>query len=131
MADIRLVERVLGENVTWNKARINFLAKFIVTLIQVKTVSLAQIAAVMSGRATADSHYKRCQRFLRFFDVPFAEVAVLVIKLLGIPPPFVLSVDRTDWYLGDTPLNILMLLCGLSGRRVSALVDGVGKERLF
>ncbi len=109
MADIRRLERTLGENVTWNKARINFLAKFTAALIQVKTVSLVQISAVMSGRAKADSHYKRCQRFLRFFDLPFAEVASLVIKLLGIPPPFVISIDRTDWYLGTTPLNILML----------------------
>ena len=109
MADIRLLERTLSENVTWNKARINFLAKFTVALIQVKTISLVQISSVMSGRATSDSHYKRCQRFLRFFDLPFAEIAVLVIKLLGIKELFVISIDRTDWYLGETPLNILML----------------------
>ena len=109
MADLRPLERTLAENVTWNKARINFLAKFIIALIQVKTVSLVQVSAVMSGRAKPDSHYKRCQRFLRFFDLPFAEVASLVIKLLGIPAPFVVSIDRTDWYLGQTPLNILML----------------------
>ena len=32
-----------------------------------------------------------------------------MIKVLGIPPPFVLSVDRSDWYLGATPLNVFML----------------------
>jgi len=109
MADIRPLERTLGENVTWNKARINFLAKFTIALVQVKTVSLVQISSVMCGRAKPDSHYKRCQRFLRFFDLPFAELAQLVIKLLGISAPFVISIDRTDWYLGTTPLNILML----------------------
>lgn len=109
MADMRRLERTLAENVTWNKARINFLAKFITALVQVKTVSLVQISAVMQGRAKPDSHYKRCQRFLRFFDLPFAEVAHLIIKMLGVPAPFVISMDRTDWYLGDTPLNILML----------------------
>ena len=109
MADLRHLERTLAKNVTWNKARINFLAKFMLGLIQVKTVSLVQISAVMSGRATQDSHYKRCQRFLRFFDLPFAEIARLVIKLLGIKAPFVLSLDRTDWYLGATPLNVFML----------------------
>ncbi len=109
MADLRSLERTLGENVTWNKARRNFLAKFVVALVQVKTISLTQISSVMSGRAKQDSHYKRCQRFLRFFDLPFAEVARLVIKLLGIPQPFVLSIDRTDWYLGETPLNVFML----------------------
>ena len=109
MADIRSLERTLAETVTWNKARRNFLAKFTVALVQVKTISLVQISSVMSGRAKQDSHYKRCQRFLRFFDLPFAEIAVLVIKLLGIPSPFVLSIDRTDWYLGETPLNVFML----------------------
>lgn len=109
MADIRCLERTLAENVTWNKARINFLAKFMIAVVQVKTVSLVQISSVMPGRAKQDSHYKRCQRFLRFFNLPFAEVAALVIKLLGIPTPFLISIDRTDWYLGETPLNILML----------------------
>jgi hypothetical protein len=28
---------------------------------------------------------------------------------LGIKAPFVISIDRTDWYLGATPLNILLL----------------------
>ena len=109
MADLRSLERTLAETVTWNKARRNFWARFTVALVQVKTVSLVQISSVMSGRAKQDSHYKRCQRFLRFFDLPFAEIAVLVIKLLGIPKPFVISVDRTDWYLGETPLNVFML----------------------
>ena len=109
MAEASPLQQTLAENVTWNKARINFVAQFIRALVQVKTVSLVQISSVMSGRATQDSHYKRCQRFLRFFDLPFAELAVVVIKLLGVQPPFVISVDRTDWYLGMTPLNILML----------------------
>lgn len=109
MADIRPLERTLAENVTWNKARINFMAKFMVALVQVKTVNLVQVSAVMSGRAKADSHYKRCQRFLRYFTVPAADIAWLVLKVLGLRGPFILSVDRTDWYLGQTPLNILML----------------------
>ncbi len=109
MADIRRLERTLSENITWNKARRNFLAKFTVALIQVKTISLVQISSVMSGRAKQDSHYKRCQRFLRFFDLPFTEIARLVITLLGIPKPFIIAIDRTNWYLGTTPLNILML----------------------
>ena len=85
MASTWLLQRTLAETVTWNKARINFLAKFIVALLQVKTVSLVQIASVMSGRAKPESHYKRCQRFLRFFDLEFPEVASLVLNWLGHP----------------------------------------------
>jgi hypothetical protein len=80
-----------------------------VAALQVKTVSLVQISGVMPGRAKQESDDKRCQRFLRSFELPFAEIARLVIQLLGIPLPLVISIDRTDWYLGETPLNILML----------------------
>ena len=109
MAQTLALPQALSENVTWNKARINFLAKFIIALIQVKTVSLWQIAAVMPATAKADSHYKRCQRFFRFFDLPFAEIARMVLRLLKIKPPFVILIDRTDWYLGETPLNVFLL----------------------
>jgi hypothetical protein len=109
MADIRPLERTLAENVTWNKARINFLAKFLVALVQVKTINLVEVSSVMSGRAKQASHYKRIQRFLRFFHLPFAELARLVMALIGLQPPFVITLDRTDWYLGETPLNVLLL----------------------
>jgi hypothetical protein len=109
MADIRLLERTLASTVTWNKARINFVAKFLVALIQVKSVNLSEVATAFAGRAQPASHYKRAQRFLRFFNLPYASVAALALKLLGVPPPWVLTLDRTDWYFGKTPLNILVL----------------------
>jgi len=75
MADIRLLERTLASNVAWNKARINFVAKFLVALIQVKSVNLVEVASVFAGSAQPASHYKRAQRFLRFFELPYAGVA--------------------------------------------------------
>src|SRR5215211_4231871 len=106
MADIRLLERTLQRNVAWNKARINFVAKFLVALIQVRSVNLAEVAGVFAGGALKGSHYKR---ILRSFEVPYAAVAAFVLKLLGVPAPWALTLDRTDWYLGQTPLNILVL----------------------
>src|SRR2546423_15574830 len=117
MACIRLVERTLGENVAWNKARINFLARFLVAVVQVKTVNLSQVASVFAGRAQPASHYKRIQRFLRHFALPYAQLARLVARLLDVPVPWVITIDRTDWYLGETPLNVLML--GIAHRGVS------------
>lgn len=109
MADIRPLERTLAETVDWNKARINFLAKFLVSLIQVRTVNLTEIAAVFPGAAKEESHYKRIQRFLRFFAISYALIARLVVALIGVPAPWVLTLDRTNWQLGKTSLNILVL----------------------
>lgn len=117
MADIRLLERTLAENVTWNKARINFLARFILALIEVRTVNLSEVAAVFMGRAKPPSHYKRAQRFLRFFALPYAQVARFVVRLLRVPAPWVVTIDRTDWYLGETPLNIMVI--GIAYRGVA------------
>jgi hypothetical protein len=107
MAHIRSLERTLAENVAWNKARINFLAKFLIALIQVKTVNLVQIATAFSGRAQPASNYKRVQRFLRLFEISYAEVAFFIVKLVGLPAPWAITLDRTDWYLGNTPLNVM------------------------
>lgn len=109
MADIRSLERTLAQNVPWNKARINFLAKFLIALIQVKNVNLTEIANSFAGHAKPESHYKRVQRFFRFFEISYAVVACCVVRLLGVAGPWVLSVDRTNWQLGETPLNILVL----------------------
>jgi hypothetical protein len=109
MADMRLLERTLHENVAWNRARINFLARFIIALIEVRTVNLSEIANVFMGRAKRESHYKRVQRFLRFFELPYAQMARFVVRLLGVPAPWVITLDRTDWYLGETPLNVMVI----------------------
>lgn len=65
--DIYSLEQILSENLSWNRARIKFLARFLVALFQVQTVNLAKIACVFSGSAKMASNYKRLQRFLRFF----------------------------------------------------------------
>lgn len=109
MASIRPLERTLAENIDWHKARINFLAKFLVALMQVCSVNLTEIASVFAGRAKEESHCKRIQRFLRFFQISYAAIAELIVSLIGVPRPWVLTLDRRNWQLGKTPLNILVL----------------------
>lgn len=65
--DIYSLEQILPRNLSWNGARIKFLARFLIALFQVQTVNLAKIACVFSGRAKIASNYKKLQRFLRFF----------------------------------------------------------------
>ena len=121
MASIRPLERTLADNVDWNKARINFLAKFLIALIQVRTVNLTEIASVFPGRAKEASHYKRIQRFLRGFQISYAVIAVLLVALIGVPSPWVLTLDRSDWQLGKTPLNVLVLALVYKGVAIPVL----------
>jgi hypothetical protein len=65
--DIYSFEQILAQNLSWNRARIKFLARFLVALFQVQTVNLTKIACVFSGHVKIASNYKKLQRFLRFF----------------------------------------------------------------
>lgn len=109
MADIRLLERTLAETVPLNKARRNFLARFVVALLRVKTVNLAEVAYAFAGRALPESSYKRIQRFLRSFELPYAAVALALARQSGVPAPFVLTLDRTEWQLGTVWLNVMVI----------------------
>ena len=109
MTDYSLLERTLAANLSWNAARIKFLAAFLLALFAGKTVNLAQIATFFVGRATTDSNYKRIKRFLRFFEFSQPEIAQLVIDWMKLEPPFVITIDRTEWQLGKRWVNVLML----------------------
>lgn len=109
MATIRSLEQTLLENLPWHKARIKFLARFLLALYAVQTVNLSILATAFSGSAQVESNYKRLQRFLREFELPYAELAGFVVRLLGLPGPWTLALDRTNWQVGTTQLNILML----------------------
>ena len=109
MSNIRPLEQALAKHLPFHLSRVKFMACFLIAIIQVKTVNLDQVANSFPGKAKKESNYKRIQRFLRFFELPYALVAELVVKLLGEPGPWMLSLDRTNWKLGVVDLNILML----------------------
>ena len=51
MTDIRSLEQTLLENLPWNKARIKFVARFLLALYAVQTVNLSILATAFSGPA--------------------------------------------------------------------------------
>ena len=109
MADTQQLERALEDNLPWNKSRINFSAKFLIALMQVRTVNPAETANSFSGKAKEESNYKRIQRFLRYFELNYAVIAVFVVQLLGLAQPWVITIDRTNWKFGKHDINILTL----------------------
>lgn len=109
MNQISQLRQTLQPHLGWHGARVAFLSLFLVALFRVKTVNLAEVATGFAGRAKVTSNYKRIQRFLRSFEIDYGQIAQLVVKLVGIPKPWVLSVDRTTWEFGSVTINILML----------------------
>jgi len=109
MHQITQLRQTLQPLLGWHGARVAFLSLFLVALFRVKTVNLAEVATGFAGGAKAASNYKCIQRFLRSFDLNYDQIAQLVVRLVGIPKPWVLSIDRTTWEFGSVTINILML----------------------
>ena len=109
MKEINLLREMLRPHIQWHGARLAFVSTFLIALIRVKTVNMAEIATGFSGKAKVESHYKRLQRFFRDFEVDYSSIAHTVARVMNISEPWVLSIDRTDWKFGKTVFNILML----------------------
>jgi hypothetical protein len=110
MMEVHQLVPVLAEVLSWNRARITFLAHFILALVKVRTVNFAELAVAFAGKAKVASKYKRIQRFFRGFPVEFPAISKLIVQLLPIRElPWILTLDRTNWKLGRLNINILFL----------------------
>ena len=79
-----------------------------IALFKVNTVNLAQLAVAFPGSAEIDSHYRRLQRFFKDVQLQPARMATFVLASLP-DAPYTLALDRTQWMLGRTPINFLVL----------------------
>ena len=109
MNQLNLLRDKLKPLLGWHGARLNFLALFLIALIRVRTVNLVELATGFRSEALTESSYKRLQRFFRNYKLDNELIARAIVELVGIPQPWILSIDRTDWSFGQTHFNIFML----------------------
>ena len=110
MNQIAKLSLIFNSRLGWNKARADLSACFIIALLKIRTVNLAKIAVAMPGKAKKDSKYKRLQRFFAKFEFVMDDIAKLIVRFL--PPDdqkWDLSMDRTNWKLGKSNINPLVL----------------------
>lgn len=109
MHQITQLRQILQPHLAWHGARLTFVALFLIALFRVKSVNLSELATAFCGNAQITSHYKRLQRFFSEFDLDYPAIAQMVVRLMQIPQPWILSVDRTQWQFGSCIFNILTL----------------------
>ena len=91
-----------------NQARIKFLVALIFASVKLTTVNLAPLANALNGTAKQQSNYRRIQRFYQQFEIPFRQIAPVVLALLPPQSDFILAIDRGNWKFGPLQINILM-----------------------
>ena len=92
-----------------SKTRLETMASIMLGLPNCRTVNLTHLAAHLPGKALYQSKYRRLQHFFKkvHFDQP--AVAGLIMRLLKKKGAMHLALDRTNWKLGKTDINILVL----------------------
>ena len=110
MDKISELKRILGENLIWNKPRLDCFVRMLIAVFAVRTVNLSEIAVAFPSKADVSSRYKRLQRFFAKFKIDYTIIARLIFKLFFSDTQAVyLTIDRTNWYWGKQKINIFML----------------------
>ena len=91
------------------KTRLETLAIMLAGLANGRTVNLGHLANQFPGTALHASSYRRLQRFFEYVRLDGDVVARLIVRLLNLKGPKLLALDRTNWKLGKTDINILVL----------------------
>ena len=92
-----------------SKTRLETLAIMLIGLANGRTVNLGHLASQFPGSALHASSYRRLQRFFQHVRLDGDVVARLIICLLDLKGPKLLALDRTNWKLGKTDINFLVL----------------------
>jgi hypothetical protein len=74
------------------------------------TICLWRLAAHVATAAQTASVRRRFYRFFQYVELDGTAAARIVADLLGLRgKPWILTMDRTNWDFGKTPINILMV----------------------
>lgn len=91
------------------------MALFMIALIKVRTVNLTQVALSLNPLVSAGSNYRRLQRFFADCDFNFENLAHFIVDRLPVQDRLILTLDRTNWQLGKSNINLLVLAIAYKG----------------
>ena len=103
------LQKVLAPHVPLGKSRVETLCLLILGMISARTVNLTHIAAERPARVKIASTYRRLQRFFQQVILPEDWSVGIVMALIGNPDRWYLCLDRTNWKVGKSDVNVLVL----------------------
>lgn len=115
MTHISELEKTLAQFFNWNKSRLNCLVQILRAILCFRTVNLARLVPGFQTDVKQESVYRRICRFFTNFSFDLTLIFRVVQKLFPIDGTCLLVLDRTNWKLGKTPINILMLSVAYRG----------------
>ena len=119
----------LNEYFGWNKARMGCFVNMLLALIVTRTINMSKLACVFAGHAQQSSRYRRLQRFFAKFKIDYDIVASFIFKIFFVDGgKWYLAIDRTNWQLGKTDINILTLAIIFKGTAIPIYWELLNKK---
>jgi len=105
---ITTLSSVLQKHLPWHKARLKFLAGFVLGLARTRTVCFGQLSTCLNHRSCS-TNLRRIQRFFAEFTFDLDILAKLLMAQVPRQRSYVLSLDRTNWQFAGVNYNALCL----------------------
>lgn len=118
----------LGPHVPLGKSRLQTLCLLIVGVVSARTVNLSHVACERAGPVRIASTYRRLQRFFQHVRLPQDWAATLIARLTGHGGPWTLCLDRTNWMIGQSAVNVLVLALATRRHRIPLLWTQLGRK---
>ena len=105
---LRCLERILRQSIGPLAPHCNLLARLILAILAERTINMTWISLLLNTEVLAESNRTRIRRFFDDHRVS-AEAFAKVIAAFLPDTPWILALDRTNWFWGKTPCNLLIL----------------------
>jgi len=99
-----------------------FAELFIGLLIKFRTVNLSKLAPNLEGSALLDSRYDRICRLIKNFDITPEKIMPMILGFFPFKE-LTLIIDRTNWKIGATDVNFLMIAMRYNGTAIPLIFD--------
>jgi len=99
----------------------DFVAGALVALLTGRKASVQAIANLLPTQADTEAKRQQLRRFLDQPALAQQRWASVLANLLPTRAPWVLAIDRTEWKIGDEPVNLLVLAVVCAGCAVPLL----------
>lgn len=121
-----MLKREISNHFAVDARRIALLSRLLVALLQVCTVSYAQLALALNAKVKISSNVKRLQRFFKEFRFSHrAYIQFIWRQFAG--EKTVLAIDLTNWKFGAHHINVLMIGIAYQGTAIPMVWKLLGK----
>lgn len=127
MKHLKKLEKIFKEYYSWDSRRVNFLSNMISSIIRSRSVNMQKVAENIEGEAKVSSNYRRIQRFFKEQKIDYEITAKLLSTLLP-SKDWILTLDRTNWQVGKSNINLLVLAVAYKGMAIPLLWKFLTKE---